>query len=376
MNMFKLSLQAFLKQPMTKVGIATALLFQVIFSMIWMTGYAGVTDNTKELIVTVVNEDPIMGAFISKELEDSLPFQVTQEPSLDKAKLQLDARDTHMIVHIPAAFTAQVQAATGEQAKINYYINESNPLTIKNVMQSAAVSITAMMNKEAASSGIQAALLQTGISAEQAAAMSDTLAQRVAASFVFSHPVQGMNNQMVPMMLVLASYVGSMIMSMNMQQASQSIGSSVSKWHKFGARALINTCAAVCIGLIGTSLLLLLGGQMESGFLAAWSFQALFLLSFLFFSQIFLILFGNAGMLFNIIALSAQLVSSGAMVPRELLSGFYQGLGDWLPATYAVEGAMNILFGGAGIVFPVYALLTIAGITLIFGAAATAVRRA
>lgn len=374
--MFKSALLAFLKQPMTKVGIATALLFQVIFSVIWMTGYAGVTDHTKELIVTVVNEDPMMGALISKKLEDSLPFQVIQEPSLDEAKVQLDARDTHMIVHIPAAFSAQVQAATGELAQINYYINESNPLTIKNVMQSAAVSITATLNKEASSSGIQAAFSQAGIPAEQATAMSSAIAQRVEASFVFSHPVHGMNNQMVPMMLVLASYVGSMIMSMNMQQASLSIGSSFSKWHKFGARAMINTGAAVCIGLIGTSLLLLLGGQMESGFLAAWGFQSLFLLSFLFFSQIFLILFGNAGMLFNIIALSAQLVSSGAMVPRELLSGFYQGLGDWLPATYAVEGAMNILFGGAGTALPVYALLTITGITLIIGAAATAVRRA
>jgi uncharacterized phage infection (PIP) family protein YhgE len=53
-------------------------------------------------------------------------------------------------------------------------------------------------------------------------------------------------------------------------------------------------------------------------------------------------------MLFNIAMLSLQLVSSGAMVPRELLSGFYRSMSDYFPATYAVEGLMNILFGGPG----------------------------
>ena len=38
---------AFLKPATTKVGIITAITFQLLFSIIWMTGYSGVSDNTK-----------------------------------------------------------------------------------------------------------------------------------------------------------------------------------------------------------------------------------------------------------------------------------------------------------------------------------------
>ena len=45
----KHALGAFLKQATTKVGIITAITFQLLFSLIWMTGYKGVTDNTKPI---------------------------------------------------------------------------------------------------------------------------------------------------------------------------------------------------------------------------------------------------------------------------------------------------------------------------------------
>ncbi len=55
------ALQAYLKKPATKIGIMTAMMFQIIFSLIWMTGYEGVNDNTKQLKIAVVNDDPGFG---------------------------------------------------------------------------------------------------------------------------------------------------------------------------------------------------------------------------------------------------------------------------------------------------------------------------
>ncbi|MNI60377.1 hypothetical protein D3C73_1155890 [compost metagenome] len=75
-----------------------------------------------------------------------------------------------------------------------------------------------------------------------------------------------------------------------------------------------------------------------------------------------------AGMMINIILLSAQLVSSGAIVPRELLNSFYQNLSYYLPATYAVEGIMNVLFGGPRIAAAVIKLIIICFIVLVVGA--------
>ncbi|UUZ90428.1 DUF3533 domain-containing protein [Paenibacillus sp. P25] len=199
--------------------------------------------------------------------------------------------------------------------------------------------MTVAVNKEAATVGTQAVLVQANFPASQAQGTAQGLVDKVGTNLVSLNPVQGMNNQMVPMMMVLSSFVGAMIMGMNLQQSTMGIGPSVSRWSKFGARVLINVTSAFVIALVGSAMTVLLGAQTAGGFIALWLFQSLFLMTFMFFSQMFLIVFGMAGMLFNIIMLSVQLVSSGAMVPRELLGGFYHTLSEYLPATYAVRGA-------------------------------------
>ena len=37
------------------------------------------------------------------------------------------------------------------------------------------------------------------------------------------------------------------------------------------------------------------------------------------------------------------------MVPRELLNSFYSGIGQYLPATYAVQGILSVQLGGPGV---------------------------
>ncbi len=109
--------------------------------------------------------------------------------------------------------------------------------------------------------------------------------------------------------------------------------------------------------------------------MSLWLFQSLFVMTFMFAAQAFLLLFGMAGMLFNIIMLSVQLVSSGAMVPREMLSDFYADLGRYLPATYAVEGNMNLLFGGPGVAGCAWGLVLIMLVSIAVGLVALAVRK-
>ncbi|MBE5108629.1 hypothetical protein IGI01_26375 [Bacillus thuringiensis] len=82
--------------------------------------------------------------------------------------------------------------------------------------------------------------------------------------------------------------------------------------------------------------------------------------------------FGSAGMIFNIISLSLQLVSLGVMVPHEMLSKTYQTIGELFPATYATNGYYTIIFGGTGLENNIISLLLIilvtqlvAGITVV-----------
>ncbi len=85
--------------------------------------------------------------------------------------------------------------------------------------------------------------------------------------------------------------------------------------------------------------------------------------AFLSLTQMFLTVFGNAGMIFNIISLSLQLVSSGVIVPHEMLSKTYQTIGELFPATYAVNGYYTIIFGGVSLERNIISLLVIVLVT-------------
>ncbi|NEN84211.1 YhgE/Pip domain-containing protein [Paenibacillus elgii] len=368
------ALRAYLKKPATIIGIVTAMMFQIIFSLVWMSGYQGVNENVKQLKIAVVNEDQGVGKRVEEQLVSSLPFRMISEPSLSRAQEKLNNREVQMVLHLPADFSKQLQAQ-GQKGRIDYYINESNPALIKSIMQGVANGVTATVGKEAAAMGMQAMLVQANMPAAQAQSVAQGISDKVESNIESVNPVQGMHNQMVPMMMVLASYVGAMIMGMNIQQATAMLGPSFSRWSKFGARVIINVVSAVFIALIGSSLVVAMGGQTAAGFVSLWLFQTLFLMAFMFFSQMFLIVFGMAGMLFNIAMLSIQLVSSGAMVPRELLGGFYHTFSEFLPATYAVDGGMNVLFGGPSVSADAGALVAITLSCLVVGLAATGLRR-
>ncbi len=73
--------------------------------------------------------------------------------------------------------------------------------------------------------------------------------------------------------------------------------------------------------------------------------QSILFFSFLVLSQVFVMLFGIPGMIFNIALTAIQIASSGAMVPRELLPTFYYEIGNLLPATYGVNSYFSLIYG-------------------------------
>ena len=366
--------KAFLKLPTTKVGIITAVLFQLIFTVVWMTGYQGMNDRVDRLNVAIVNEDQAMGGAIVENLQSNLPVGVKTGMTLAEAQDMLQERQVQMIVQIPSDFASSVQSQ--EAASIHYFVNESNPVMIKNMMTSIADGITSSVNKQAVTNGMAGILSsQAKLPQEAAQTAASVMSERVVSDVQSVNVVQGMNNQMVPMMMVLASYVGAMIMGQNFQVSSKALGARFGRWQRMAVRLIVTAASSVVVSLVGTSLVAAFGGQMAHGFLALWGFQALFLLTFMFVAQMFLFLFDMAGMLFNILVLSVQLVSSGAMMPRELLPEFYQSIGSVFPATYAVEGLMNTLFGGTGTSGDVVALLLIIAVALLLIVGSTALRR-
>ncbi|PHE71205.1 hypothetical protein COF47_24630 [Bacillus wiedmannii] len=85
--------------------------------------------------------------------------------------------------------------------------------------------------------------------------------------------------------------------------------------------------------------------------------------AFLSLTQMFITVFGNAGMIFNIISLSLQLVSSGVIVLHEMLSKTYETIGELFPATYAANGYYTIIFWGVSLGKNIISLLVIILVT-------------
>ncbi|TFW50239.1 MULTISPECIES: hypothetical protein [Bacillus] len=81
--------------------------------------------------------------------------------------------------------------------------------------------------------------------------------------------------------------------------------------------------------------------------------------AFLSLTQMVVTVFGDAGMIFNIISLSLQLVSLGVIVPHEMLSKAYQTTSELFPAIYAGNGYYTIIFGGVSLERNIISLLVI-----------------
>src|SRR5690625_1251756 len=156
-----------------------------------------------------------------------------------------------------------------------------------------------------------------------------------------------------------------MLVSQQLQLAETSFQDHYKPISLFAVRQLINLFVSLTISLLTVVLMSVFHVEMNASFFVLWSVQATLMFSFLTLSQIFVMLLGNSGMVFNIMFTAIQLVSSGAIVPRELLSSFYEYIGVIFPATYGVNSYFSLLYGGANVISPMKGLLLLSVIFLL-----------
>lgn len=333
----------------TFVAITVALVFQLVFSVIWITGYQKVNENIKKIQIGIVNEDHEVGATISQSLMKNLALSLIQIEDIETAKRQLDNREVSLIIHIPK---------NTEKPMLHYITNESNSVFIKSMMQSVTQQVTEQLNKQASTKQLAEQL-------KQVPANVDQLLTPIATQTEAIHSVNSYAKQMIPMMLVLASFVGGMFLAMNLDQVRQRVNQEYGKWVSFFALLCLEVVCVLFISAVGAGMIFALGEETVAAFWQGWLFQSLMMIAFVFVAQTFLLLLGEAGMIINTVLLSLQLVTSGAMIPRDVLPTFYQQLGDYLPATYGVEGIMNMYMGGPSSMQDVTVLFSIALMALL-----------
>ncbi|MEK4750887.1 ABC transporter permease [Niallia sp. FSL W8-0177] len=371
------TLKQFFKHPETIIGISTAVAFLLIFFCVWMTAYDGVNNRIDKLKIGLVNEDQQIGSMIEKKVVKNVPFEVKMYQSIDSAKKDMNQSKVDMVMHIPAIFSSRLQE--NGKPEINYFINQGNATLAKQIMDGAAKNITQSINENVYNykqqlilSNLQEQLGKNIPSNELAQEFSKGISQALESLNIQSvqttvektNNVDGFAPTMVPMMMVLASYVGSMIMSLNMNIVSSKIKSNYNKWSIFLVRQIINIGASILLSGITLLLFAIFNIELHISIMESGIFQIFVYFSFLSLTQMFVILFGPGGMLFNILVLSLQLVTSGVIIPKAMLSSFYQTIGSYLPATYASNGYYSLIFGGKSLTTEMMALLIVSTVTL------------
>lgn len=371
------TLKQFFKHPETIIGISTAVAFLLIFFCVWMTAYDGVNNRIDKLKIGFVNEDQQIGSMIEKKVVKNVPFEVKMYQSIDSAKKDMNQSKLDMVMHIPAIFSSRLQE--NGKPEINYFINQAKATLAKQIMDGAAKNITQSINENVYNykqqlilSNLQEQLGKNIPSNELAQEFSKGISQALESLNIQSvqttvektNNVDGFAPTMVPMMMVLASYVGSMIMSLNMNIVSSKIKSNYNKWSIFLVRQIINIGASILLSGITLLLFAIFNIELHTSIMESGIFQIFVYFSFLSLTQMFVILFGPGGMLFNILALSLQLVTSGVIIPKTMLSSFYQTIGSYLPATYASNGYYSLIFGGKSLTTEMMALLIVSAVTL------------
>ncbi|WP_153723439.1 YhgE/Pip domain-containing protein [Sporosarcina cascadiensis] len=343
----------------TYIGIAAAILFQVIFFSVWLTAYHDVEKRAGNLSIGLVNEDANKDMQFAEQLKQAVPFRIKEYSDLEQAAGELNERAVHMIIQIPADFSTSLQA--GKTPSIDYWINQATASATKTMMLQTAQEVSRELNqqffsiqKTAMSSGITQAIAQMPldppiahlIGNETVSAIGSLDSEPAETVVHKTNNVEEFSANLVPLMVIISSFVGAMVMIMQINEAATSIRSLHPKWSLFWSRQIINLAVAFLLPLLTISLMKLFGINSQESFAMIYLFQSVLFLAFLTFAQVFVFLFGNLGMVFNILALSLQLVTSGVLVSRELLSNSYQEAAAFLPATYGADGYFAIIFGG------------------------------
>ncbi|WP_245622867.1 YhgE/Pip domain-containing protein [Lysinibacillus contaminans] len=336
----------FLKNKTITGGIFMLVFYQIVMIGIFMYGYSAVPKNVTELTVAIVNEDTVMGDSFVQQLEQGLPFNVKKNLTLSEAQTDLENRDIHLVVHIPADFSENIKE-DGKQGNLEFFINESNPTLVASSMQSIAAEVGAQITTQVQTQSFVGAFTAMNVPAEQATQMVTGIMEKISVDVEKTNKQPlGMHNQMAPMFLTMAMYVGAMIYSMMSVTALNEVRQSVGKWRAFFSLQLTNIVIAIVAPLVGVSIYFIVQGYGIETFLGVWMVHALQIFASIQFTTIACLLLGPSGMLLNIPLLLTQTIANGATIPYEMMPGVFKFVSHISPMFYSVHLDYNLFFGG------------------------------
>ena len=335
----------FMKHQGFGASVFMGIFYAVMMLVIFLVGYSALPGNMDELKIAIVNDDKgASGEQIAAQLGESLPFEIQDNYSNEKALQKLEDNKLALVIHIPENFTENAQK--GESAQIDFTVNEASATMVSSSMNSIVSEINKQLSASFSTQTAQGILMSMNVPEEQAAAMAAQIENAYVGNYIITNDIpDGMHNNMLPMFLTMACYVGAMIAAMQLVQAYKQNRGKASRFKLFGyvqlsafIIAIVSTIFALIVTYLisdlNTDTIVKVAAQQILLYMAAFNVCA-----------IFTFLIGEAGMILNIPVLLSQTIANGATMPRDMMYGYFDVVSYITPMYHSVNSYYAVMFG-------------------------------
>lgn len=329
----------FLKTKGAIASIFMGIFYAVAMLGIFLPGYTAIPGNIDKLPIAIVNDDAgEYGTMIADQLKENLPFEEVKTDLTNKRALeQLEENEITLVVHIPKTFSADME--NGEvSSSIDFTVNEAGATVVSSSMTSIVTQINNQLSAQFSQQTAQGVLMNFNVPEEQAADMAKMIETSYVGNVVTINDIpDGMHNNMLPMFLTMAGYVGAMIAAMQLVASFNESRGKASKTRLFVYVQLTALIIAVLAGLASMGIAYLVNEPSGELFLSLFGQQVLNYMVAFNFTAMFIFLVGEGGMILNIPVLLVQTIANGATITRDMMYGPYEWVSYISPMYYSVQ---------------------------------------
>ncbi|WP_019244088.1 MULTISPECIES: YhgE/Pip domain-containing protein [Bacillus] len=336
----------FLKTRGAIASIFMGIFYAIAMLGIFLPGYSAIPNNIDKLSIAIVNDDKgEYGAMIAKQLKENLPFdEVEMDLTNKKALSQLDENDLALVVHIPKTFSVDMQSGK-VSSSIDFTTNGANATVVSSSMASVVNEINNQLSTQFSEQTAQNVLMNLNVPKDQAAEMAKMIETKYVGNLVKINEIpDGMHNNMLPMFLTMAGYVGAMIGAMQLVGAYKSSRNKASRTRLFIYVQLAALLIAVVSSALGLGISYLISNHGADMFLPLFGHQILNYMVCFNFAAILIFLVGEGGMILNLPILLVQTISNGATITRDMMYLPYEWMSYISPMYYSVQGYFAMLY--------------------------------
>lgn len=336
----------FLKTRGAIASIFMGIFYAAAMLGIFLPGYSAIPGSVDQMPIAIVNEDAgAYGAQIAGQLQENLPFkEIETDISNKQAIKDLNHNDLALVVRIPETFSADLQKGEGSTG-IDFTINEASATTVSSTMKSVVGEINNQLRSQFSQQTAQGVLMNFNLPEDQAAEMAKKIETAYSGNVISINKIPaGMNNNMLPMFLTMAGYVGAMIGAMQLVAAFRESRGKASKTRLFLYVQLTALLIAVVSSAVAVGVAYLVNEPNGDLFFGIAGQQILNYMVCFNFTAVLIFLIGEGGMVLNLPILLMQTLANGATISREMMYAPFQWMSHISPMYYSVQAYMANMY--------------------------------